>query len=137
MAVEETRPYELGLYDGSLDSSTVMVPVDNSAWPRPKRLPLSEFGDALKSSVIGNHIESGRLTGLSDHYVEVEFDTAFDDIPVGRKNLHVYKSEDLGGGETVDMTVPIYGLGVTVNGFSFYIKASESLTDVVVEYIFL
>ena len=137
MAVEQTRPYELGLYDGSLDPSTVMVPVDNSAWSRPKRLPLSEFGDALKSGEIGVHIESGRLSGLSNNYVEVEFDTAFDDIPVGRKNLHVYRVLDLGGGKTVDLIIPIYGLGVTVDGFSFYIEDTEDLTGIVCEYLFI
>lgn len=137
MSIEQTRPYELGDYDDTLDSSDIYVAVDyNNSWSRPKRYPLSSFGGGLKSASI-SHIESGRLAGLSNHYVEVTFDTAFSDIPVGRKNLHVYRVTDLGGGETVDMTVPFYGLGVTTTGFSFYIKSSESLTNVVIEYMFV
>lgn len=134
MAVEQTRPHELELYDGSLDPTGVMVPVDNSAWARPKRYPISALGGGDGGSL---HVESGRLTGLASHYVEEDFDTAFSDVPVGRKNLHVYRVVDPGDGKTYDLPIPFYGLGVTTSGFSFYIESTESLTGIVVEYFFI
>jgi hypothetical protein len=136
MAVEETRPYELGLYDGSLDPNSIMVPVDyNNTWPRPKRYPLANFIVGIISGIF--HIESGRLTGLTSHYVTHDFERDFDEIPIGRKNLHVYRSYTLGDGKVIDKQVPIYNLDVTITGFSFYIEPTESLTGVIVEYLWL
>lgn len=140
MAVTETRPYELGDYLGDKDPDEVYIPVDHADWPRPKHIPMSGFiTDPLKSGSLGNgfHVESGRLTGLTNRYVTQDFDVDFNEIPTGRKNLHVYRVEDLGGGETVDTDVTIYGLDVTPTGFSFYISADESLSGVVVEYLFI
>lgn len=140
MSVEQTRPYEESLYDGSIDASQIMVIVDYYGWPRPKRYPLQSIGVAEKSaSVSGSHTEKGRLTGLTAYYVEVEFDEAFDDIPVGRKNLNVYRVNENGGGtgKATDDEVLIYGLGVTVSSFSFYIDDTEDLSGVIVEYLFI
>ena len=149
MAVEQTRPYEAPLYvqlepgdPGYLDPDQVQLVVDNSGWSKPKRIPYSAFGNGLMvptpgSTSGGSHIERGRMTGLSNHYVTQDFVVAFADIPVGRQFLHVYRVNDLGGGETVDDLVPIYGVDVTNTGFSFYIKSDEDLTGIIVEYVFL
>lgn len=138
--VTETRSYELSLYDGSIDPDLIMVLVDyNNTWQRPKRVSLSSLitGAFEEKSASLLHIERDRLTGLSSHYVTEDFDTPFASIPIGRQFLHVYRSVDLGGGQTVDELVPIYGVEVTTTGFSFYIRAEEILTDVICEYLFL
>ena len=139
MSIEQARPYELPLWDGTIDPTQIYITVDyNGTWVRPKRYPLSGIisGDLEFATT---HIEKGRLTGLSNRYVEVTFDSAFDEIPVGRKNLNVYRvNEDGGGtGKATDDEVLIYGLGVTVSGFSFYIDDTEDLSGVIVEYLFI
>lgn len=138
MAVTQTRPYELGLYDGTKPSTEVMISVDHPDWVRPKRYPLSSFSIGEGGEIIiTNHIESGRITGLSSHYVEVTFDATFDSVPVGRGNLYVYKTFDPGDGKVVDLDIPIYGIEVSTSGFSFYIEETESLTGVICEYQFM
>jgi hypothetical protein len=136
MAIKQTRPYEESLYDGSLDPSNVMIVVDFSGWSRPKRYALESIGVASGGGGT-SQIETGRLTGLSSNFVEESFGSSFSDIPIGRKNLHVYRIQDLGGGKTIDLTIPIYGLTVTTDGFSFYIDDDESLTGIIVEFLFI
>ena len=136
MAVEQTRPYELAIYDQSLDPSTVMINVDNSAWPRPKRLPLSLL-DTTGSTGTGAHIEKDILSGLSSRNVAVTFDTAFSSIPVG--DVRCYRMDLMPDG-TYRKGDVLWGFDnanqPTLSGFALTINASESLTGVLVEYIY-
>jgi hypothetical protein len=136
MAVEQTRPYEEGLYDQGLDPSTVMIIVDNSAWSRPKRLPLSYLDTTGGTG--GAHIEKDRLTGLSSRTVEVEFDLAFSSIPVGDvKCYRMYEQPD----GTFQKQDVIWGFTdanqPTISGFTLTISTDESLTGVIIEYSYM
>ena len=136
MAVEQTRPYELGLYDQGSDPSTVMISVDNSAWSRPKRLPLSYLDTTGGTG--GTHIEKDRLTGLVSRTVTVAFGIAFSSIPVGEvKCYRMYEQPD-GTFQPQDV---IWGFPdvnqPTLSGFTLEISTEESLTGVVVQYYYL
>lgn len=136
MAVEQTRIYELGLYDQSLDPATVMIPVENSSWDRPKRLPLSLLDTTGGGG--GIHVEKDRLTGLSSRTVTVTFGTAFSSIPVGDvKCYRMYEQPD----GTYQKQDVIWGFPnanqPTISGFTLEISADESLTDVIVEYSYM
>ena len=137
MAVVQTRPYELAIYDQSLDPSTVMINVDNSAWPRPKRLPLSLL-DTTGSTGTGVNIERDILSGLSSRNVVVEFGTAFSSIPVGR--VWVYRMDEMPDGTYRESDV-LWGFDnanqPTLSGFALTINAAESLTGIFVKYFYL
>jgi hypothetical protein len=135
MAVEQSRPYELGLYDQGLDPSTVMISVDNAAWPRPKRLPLSYLDTTGGTG--GAHIEKDRLTGLSSRTVTVTFDLEFSSIPVGDvKCYRMYEQPD----GTYQKQNVIWGFPnvnqPTLSGFTLEISTDEDLSGIVVEYIY-
>jgi len=136
MAVEQTRPYELGVYAQDLDPSTVMITVDNSSWSRPKRLPLSYLDTTGGTG--GTHIEKDRLTGLSSRTVTVEFGIAFTSIPVGDvKCYRMYEQPD----GTFQKQDVIWGFPdanqPTLAGFTLDISTDESLTGIVVEYSYM
>lgn len=134
MSVEQTRPYELGLYDGSEDSSTVMVTVDKSTWDKPKRYALSNFGEVSGSSV---HVEKDRLTGLSSHSVSVEFDSAFDTVPVG--DVQVYRMVEIVSGKWRKEEV-LWGFDdanqPSLLGFDLTIDSEEDLSGIIIQYLY-
>jgi len=136
MGVEQTRPYEEGLYDQGLDPSTIMIIVDNSAWSRPKRLPLSYLDTTGGTG--GAHIEKDRLTGLSSRTVTVTFDLSFSSIPVGEvKCYRMYEQPD----GTFQKQDVIWGFPdanqPTLSGFTLIISTDEDLTGVVIEYVYM
>lgn len=137
MAIEQTRPYELNLYAQDLDPSTVMINVDNSAWSRPKRLPLSLL-DTTGGTGVGTHIEKDVISGLSSRNVAVTFDTEFSSIPVG--DVRVYRMAAMPDG-TYRKSDVLWGFDnanqPTISGFALTINTDESLTGVLVEYIYI
>ncbi|WP_159522883.1 hypothetical protein [Sunxiuqinia indica] len=142
--ITQTRPYELPLYiqygEGDpeyVDPDNIFLMVDYVDWSKPKRFSLGELLAGAGGLGGGIHIEKGRLTGLTDHYVAVDFEFAFDDIPIGRGNLNVYKVRTHGDGNTTDIKYTPLNLDVSTEGFSFYIDESIDLTGIIVEYIFL
>jgi len=92
--------------------------------------------DANFIEIINNKLVCGILSGLGSSSVAVNFPIPFPSIPVGRKNLHVYRVYTPEPGKDVDENVLFYGLTVTTSGFSFEIDSSESLTGVIIEYLF-
>jgi len=140
MALRQTRPYEEDLYvqldpddEGYVSPDDLMFLIDNSGFSRPKRIAASGIGSAGS----GSHIERGILTDLTSRSVTVEFDAAFTSQPAG--NVWAYRMEEVVSGMWRRKDV-LFGFSnanqPTSTGFSLTIDDDESLTDVVVEYIF-
>lgn len=134
MSIEQTRPYESPLYDGSEDASTVFVVVDKPTWDKPKRYGL----DSFVGGSVSLHIERDILTSLSSRDIIVEFETPFDSIPNGDEPM-VYRMFEEQPGVWRRRNV-LWGFtsssGVTPTGFSIKIDDSENLTGVVVQYLY-
>ena len=79
---------------------------------------------------------AGILSDLVTNEISVVFPFEFTEIPVGRKNIHVYRLVEPETGLILDQDVLFNSLVVTTTGFTLTIDASESLTGVIVEYFF-
>lgn len=85
------------------------------------------------------HLEVGKLTDLASRTVEVTFDAVFAEVPAGLQNLKVYRWAQVVAGKYRPRDVQYYfnaDTDLTVSGFTLQIEASESLTGVIVEYLF-
>lgn len=80
--------------------------------------------------------DAGILTGLSSASVSVTFRSEYKSTPVGRKNIHVYRVVEPETGIVLDEDVLHHSVAVTTTGFTLTIDSSESLTGVVIEYLF-
>lgn len=85
------------------------------------------------------HTERGYLTGLSSRTVTVTFDVPFDNVPIGLDNLKVYRWQQVVAGKWRARDVQYYFTSsgsLTSTGFSLEIETTESLTGVIIEYLF-
>ena len=80
--------------------------------------------------------DAGILTGLASASVSVTFRTEYKNLPVGRKNIHVYRLVEPEAGLILDQDVLFNSLVVTTTGFTLTIDASENLTGIIIEYFF-
>lgn len=139
MALTQTRPYEEELYvqldpgeDGYIAPEEIQVLVDHESWTRPKRLPLTMLG------IGASHVEKDTLTGLTSRTVTVTFDVPFTDTPVGQEP-QVYRMTEVAPNKFRKDKV-LWGFTnvnqPTLTGFSIEIDSSESLTGVVVQYLY-
>jgi len=135
--IRELTDYSQGLPEDVdyIDPSNIYLPVDNSteSWAEPKKIP---FSSLLLAS---GHIEAGRVSGLSSRTVSVTFDQSFSGQPYGREpevyrmvqqSDGTYRRYDVRWGFS-DASQP------TTTGFSLEIHADESLTGVIIEYLYL
>lgn len=89
------------------------------------------------------HIEERRMTNLSSYTVDVTFTEAFTTLPTGIANLRVYRIAEVTPGVTRAKDVRYRNIEnsdgsiVSLTGFSIEIDSNESLTGVIVEYLFL
>jgi hypothetical protein len=93
-----------------------------------------------KQNLLTKSIEKGFLSNLTGTHISVSFSTGFaaiDEIPVGRKNLHVYRLYEFEPAKFMDETVLFYNLAVAATGFSIDIFASENLSGVEIEYLWV
>ena len=60
----------------------------------------------------GGNTQAGRLTSLASRSVSLTFTKAFSAVPIGRKNIHAYRSSEVDTGKFVDLDVIIYGLTI-------------------------
>jgi len=141
MALVQTRPYEEDLYvqlnpgdPGYVAPSALMYLVDHSSFARPKRQPASNFGEA--GSAV--HIEKDTLSGLSSASVAVTFGAAFSSAPIGEEP-QVYRITEMPDGTYRRQNV-LWGFTtsseVTTTGFSLTIDSSESLTGIIIKYLY-
>jgi len=118
-----------------IDPSNIYLAVDNvtESWGEPKKIP---FSSLLLAS---GHIEAGRVSGLGSRTVSVTFDEPFSGQPYGREpNVYriveqpdgTYRRQNVLWGFT-DASQP------STTGFSLTIHDSESLTGVIIEYLYL
>src|SRR5680860_147857 len=141
MALVQTRPYEEELYvqlnpgdTGYVAPADLMYLVDHSSFARPKRQPSSNFGEAGSSI----NIQKDTLTGLASASVTVTFSTAFSVTPVGYVECYrmavtpdgTYRKQNVLWGFTT-AAMPL------LTGFSLTINAAESLTGIIVKYLYL
>ena len=85
------------------------------------------------------HKERGYSTGLSSRTVTVTFDVPFDNVPIGLSNLKVYRWQQVVAGKWRARDVQYYFTtsgSLTNTGFSLEIETTESLTGVIIEYLF-
>jgi len=140
MALTQTRPYEEDLYvqldpgdPGYIDPADLQYLVDHESWDRPKRLPGSMFGQAGGTL----HIEKDKFGSLSSHSVSVTFETAFTASPVGETK--VYRMIEVSSGKWRKQDV-LWGFNdanqPANTGFALTIDSLESLTGIVVEYLY-
>lgn len=95
--------------------------------------------DYIISIIKMKHIEGGRLTELSSATVAVEFKAAFAAVPAGVGNLRVYRIAAVVPGKYRDKDVRFYFAStgwLTTTGFEIVIDTAESLSGVIVEYLF-
>lgn len=86
------------------------------------------------------HPEFNRMTGLPSRTVSVTFGTPFVSVPTGIGNLKVYRWAQAVTGKWMPKDVQYYfpsSGSLTNTGFTIEIEASEPLTGVIVEYLFL
>lgn len=141
MALTQKRFWDLDLYvqlepgdPGYIDPSELVFGIDHTSFTEMKRLPYTNIA-GLSSGV---HVEKDTLTGLASPIVTVEFDEPFVDAPNGSEP-QVYRTVDVGGGNFRRQDVLFSyssAAWLSATGFSLTIDASESLTDVVVEYLY-
>ena len=85
-----------------------------------------------------SNVQKGRLTGLSSASVAVTFSTAFASTPI-TSLFEVFRYKEVVSGVWTKQSVK-KNLGsatwLTSTGFSITIDSSESLTGVIIEYIF-
>jgi len=81
-------------------------------------------------------IQAGILTSLVSRAVSVVFTKPFINVPVGRKNIHAYRTVEPESGLFLDQDVLFHSLVVTVDGFELTIDPSEALAGIVIEYHF-
>jgi len=142
MAYVQKRPRDLDSYSQGLptdidyiDPLNIYLAVDNSteSWPEPKKIP---FSSLLLAS---GHIEAGRISGLSSRTVTVTFDEAFSSVPYGREP-DVYRIAKQPDG-TYRRQQVVWGFTdasqPTTTGFELKIHDDESLTGVIIEYLYL
>lgn len=80
---------------------------------------------------------SGILTGLVSRSVSVDFSFEFSAVPVGRKNIHVYRTVEPETNVFLDQDVLHHSISVSTTGFSLEIDSSEDLTGIIIEYHFI
>ncbi len=108
---------------------------------------VKESASSIYTSVFPYHFEFARLTNANDEIlsktVTITFKKPFNSIPVGSDNLKVYRMKEVGGtgsGKWKMYDVQYYftsSTWLTVSGFSLQIEAAESLTGVILEYLFI
>lgn len=82
-----------------------------------------------------NFFDSGRFSPAS-RAVERLFLREYSEAPVGRKNVHVYRTVEPEAGVIIDQDVLFHSLVVTTTGFTLTIDPAEDLTGVNIEYTF-
>lgn len=85
------------------------------------------------------HIEGDRITDLVTRSVQIDFNTPFTDVPAGLSNLKVYRWQQVVTGKWRARDVQYYFTSsgsLTSTGFSLEIETTESLTGVIIEYLF-
>ncbi len=135
--ITDLTDYSQGLPSDAdyIDPSNIYLPVDNSteSWSEPKKIP---FSSLLLAS---GHVEAGRISGLSSRTVSLTFDESFSSQPYGYEpNVYriaeqpdgTYRRKDVLWGWT-DASQP------STTGFELEIHSSESLTGVIIEYLYL
>lgn len=94
---------------------------------------------SVESLFIQNHEEKKRITGLVSRSVSITFDTAFVSVPI-TETFNVFRYYDeLGDGKYTKKQVGHYLSGsnwLTASGFAITIDLDESLTGVIIEYVF-
>jgi hypothetical protein len=84
-------------------------------------------------------LEVGKLTELASRTVEVTFDAVFAEVPAGLQNLKVYRWAKVVAGKYRPRDVQYYfnaEADLTAAGFTLQIEANESLTGVIIEWLF-
>lgn len=118
---------------GYIAPTAIRLAVDSTSFPgEPKYITYS-------SLLSDGHFEVGRLTGLASASVSILFGTSFSAVPSGLANLKVYKFAEITSGKYEAQDVLYYfenSSPVTTDGFDLIIDSSESLTGVIVEYLF-
>jgi hypothetical protein len=85
------------------------------------------------------NIQSGLVTNIASHTVEIEFTQEFESIPVGVPNLKIYRYEAFEGAYILQDVLFTYPstTWLTVTGFTITIDPSETLSGIILEYTFL
>lgn len=117
---------------GYIAPTAVYLALDsNDFTTEAKKYPFS----SLFSSIVE---EVDKLTGLASRSVSVTFGTAFTSVPL-IATFRVYRMSEISSGKWRMQDVLYYHTSenwLTTTGFSLEIDTSESLTGVVIEYIF-
>lgn len=118
-----------------IDPANIYLGVDNDteSWSEPKKIP---FSSLLLAS---GHIEAGRISGLSSHTVTVTFDEPFTSQPYGfEPNVYRMAEQPDGTYRRQDVLWGFTGVNnPSATGFEIEIHSSESLTGVIIEYMYL
>jgi hypothetical protein len=135
MSLSQTRPKDLITHLQLDPSDPEYIPanelyfvVDHPSFTRPKKYSQENFTGAIQN------IQKGRITGLQAFNVSQSFSTPFNSAPVGF--INVYRSKVISGTKTIREDVLFYDLTETPTGFSLVIDSEESLTGVIVEYLY-
>lgn len=138
--IEKIRPEDLDLYlfasdPDYKDPTTVCVVLSHPDWPIPKMCHLSDIPSAGGSEPT-IHKEADVLSGLSSTIIDITFDTPFDQVPIGRKNLYCYKVDG-----NYDSNLLIKDVAITASGFTCEIEdvsgvAITDFTGIYFEYCF-
>lgn len=89
---------------------------------------------------VGIHIEHDILTDLASKTVTVNFSSEFSVIPAGWVRVYRMRETTAGNGKLKQWDVLYYHTSSdwkTKTGFSIQIDATENLTGVIVEYLFI
>lgn len=149
------------LYDDSIEGELVEIP--GSATGSTRTVPTTDWssyaeqtserttGSASNNSAqpvlippifngYQGHIESDRLSDLVSRTVAISFVTPFSGIPAGIEHLRVYRWAQVVTGKWAPKDVKHYftsSSALTNEGFTLEIDTTESLTGVIVEYLFI
>lgn len=112
-------------------------------WFRPKKIVTGAMMVPLIKAIWSNNnfflnLEADNVTPAS-HTVAVTFRKAFSAAPAGITNLKVYRMGQFIAGKYGPKEVQWYMTApgkLTATGFEIEIEAAESLTGVIVEYLF-
>ena len=135
MALTQKRIYELQDYTqllpddiGYVDPTNIYIPVDclTESWSEPKKLPLNSV------FLSASHIEAAQLNSLASRTVNILFETPFVFPVIPYVNVYKDITQD---GVVIRQNVLYHSFTISTTGIDFEIDSSESLTDVVVNYI--
>jgi hypothetical protein len=131
----QTQIHQLDLYvqkdvgeEGYIDPQELLIVVDHPSWTRSKKLNMNNGTSSLSS-----HVERGRITTPPSSTVNIVFDTAFTETPIGSHKVYRITTK---GTDERHSDVLIKSEKVTTSGVSIIIDSREALTGIIIEWYY-